>query len=102
MIRARRSSKEQSPEENRHVKLLRVRFTAEVDPYRQAKIVAGQLRVLAVNTDGRAAVAGAFEAELVDRGMRFRFTSALKRDEFKGRILNYLSTSVTKRLTYSV
>ncbi len=33
--------------------------------------------------------------------MRFRFTSATKREEFKGRVQNYLSRTVTKRLVFS-
>lgn len=84
-----------------HTVTLRVRFTRETDPYRQARIVAGQLRVLAVNTDGRPSIAGCFEAEIMDRGMRFRFSTPAKRDEFKGRVLNYLSRSVTQRLVFS-
>ena len=57
--------------------------------------------MLAVNTDGRPTIAGAYDADFLERGMRFRFTSIIKRDEFKGRVDNYLSQTVTKRLTYS-
>lgn len=86
---------------NRHVKPVRVRFTPELQPFRNASIVAAQLKLLAINTDGLQAAAGAFDAELSDRGMRFRFTSDMKRNEFKGRIQNYLSSTVTKRITFS-
>ncbi len=85
----------------KHNTVVRVRYTNETEPYRQARIVASQLRVLAVNTDGRPAVAGSFDAEFMERGMRFRFTSAVKREEFKGRVQNYLSRTVTRRLVFS-
>ena len=83
-----------------YLKLLRVRYS-EGEPYRQSRIIAAQLKVLAVNTDGRPTIAGAYDAEFLDRGMRFRFSTTTKRDEFKGRVENYLSQTVTKRLTYS-
>ena len=87
-------------EDKSYVKLLRVRYN-ETEPYRQFRIIAAQLKVLAVNTDGRPTIAGAYDADFQERGMRFRFSSVLKRDEFKGRIENYLSQTITKRLTYS-
>lgn len=85
----------------KHRLVLRVRYTDNL-PRRHPKIVAAQLKMLAVNTDGRCAIVGSYDAEILDRGMRFRFTSVTKRDQFKARIANYLSISVTSRLTYSV
>ena len=87
-------------EDKSYLKLLRVRYN-EGDPYRQSRIISAQLKVLAVNTDGRPTIAGAYDADFMERGMRFRFSSVIKRDEFKGRVENYLSQTVTKRLTYS-
>ena len=87
-------------EDKSYTKLLRVRYT-EAEPYRQFRIIAAQLKVLAVNTEGRQTIAGAYDADFTERGIRFRFSTATKREEFKGRIENYLSQTVTKRLTYS-
>lgn len=101
MLKPRRWLRPSAPQESRHTTLLRVRFTTEGDPFRQARIVASQLKVLAVNTDGRTAIAGSYDAEFLDRGMRFRFSSPVKREEFKGRVHNYLSRTVTRRLVFS-
>jgi hypothetical protein len=65
---------------------------------RRPNIIAGLLRILAENTDGRCAFRGATDAKLITTGMIFSFTSDKKRDEFMTRIRLYLDDVVRDQL----
>jgi len=68
-------------------------------PNRQPKIIAGLLRIIAENTDGRCAFRGATDSKLQSTGMVFRFTTDVKRDEFIKRIKLYLDPVVQLQLS---
>ena len=70
-------------------------------PIRQTKVLAGLLRVLAENTDGRCAFRGATDRALVTDGALFSFTSDAKRNEFIKCLRLYLDASSQQQLSVS-
>jgi hypothetical protein len=83
---------------------LKVRVThrpAKPKATRLPGIIAGLLRILAENTDGRCAFRGATDASLVSTGMVFSFTTDEKRNLFIRRIRLYLDEVVRQQLSVS-
>ncbi len=81
-----------------HVNVL---HTPAKPPSRRIKVLAGILRVLAENTDGRCAVRAATDASLTTTGAIFHFTSDAKRDEFIIRIRVYMDQTSQRQLSVS-
>ena len=68
---------------------------------RRTKVLAGILRVLAENTDGRCAMRAATDAKLTTTGATFHFTSDAKRDEFISCIRYYMDQTSRRQLSVS-